>query len=188
MSPSDNQRLFVGVPLPEAVRVELIAYLETALGGRLPGRAVPARNWHLTLRFLGATDAGRRAGLVDGLRGIRADAFDLSFGGLGAFPRPARAAVLWVGVDRGASELRALAAGIEEAARRVGFKPEEKAFSPHLTLSRLHPPADVRREIASAAPFAGSMRVEAFSLFRSHLGGGPARYEELERLALAARG
>lgn len=183
MTPSDQQRLFVGVPLTETVRDGLGRYLST-LGIGIPGRMVPPRNWHLTLRFLGATDAERRARLVDGLRSIEADAFDLAFGGLGAFPRPARATVLWVGVEHGASVLKALAAEVEQAARRVGFAAEEKPFSPHLTLSRINPPEDVRREVAAVKPFGGGMRVDAFSLFRSHLGGGPARYEELERFAL----
>ena len=183
MSSSTQQRLFVGVPLTDAMRDELGRYL-SALGIDIPGRAVPPRNWHLTLRFLGATDAERRARLVDGLRSIVADAFDLSFGGLGAFPRPARATVLWVGIDQGASALKELAAEIEQAARTAGFAPEEKPFSPHLTLSRINPPEDVRRVVAAVTPFGGEMRVDAFSLFRSHLGGGPARYEELERFAL----
>src|ERR1700741_2033006 len=184
MSPSGQQRLFVGGALTEGGRSELSRYADTTFGGRMPGRAVPPRNWHLTLRFLGATGDDQRARMIDGLRRIQADGFDLSFGGLGAFPRAARATVLWVGIDRGADAMKAVAAQVEQVARRAGFPSEEKPFSPHLTLSRINPPEDVRREVAAAKPFGGSMRVDAFSLFRSHLGGGPARYEEVERFEL----
>ncbi len=179
-------RLFLGIPLPDGPRGALVAHLGAAFGGRLPGRAVPPANWHLTLRFLGDTEADRHRALVDGLRGAAlGPAFDLGFAGLGAFPRPARATVLWVGVGEGERAVKALAAVVEDAARAAGFAPEEKPFSPHLTVSRLNPSADLRREIAAAPPFAARMRVDAVTLFRSHLGGGPPRYERMEEFALA---
>ncbi|HKP73958.1 MAG TPA: RNA 2',3'-cyclic phosphodiesterase [Longimicrobiaceae bacterium] len=178
-------RLFVGVALAEALRAELEAYLAATFGARLPGRAVPPRNWHLTLRFLGATDAERHHCIVDELSAIEPpSAFDLELASLGAFPRPARAKVLWIGAGAGGDALRALGASVEAAAVRAGFAPERKPFSPHLTLSRLDPPADVRAAL-DAPPFGGRMRVDEFVLFRSHLGGGPPRYEPLERFPLA---
>jgi 2'-5' RNA ligase len=178
-------RLFVGVPIPAELREGLEAYLRAAFGERLPGRAVPPANWHLTLRFLGSTDAARHRHIVDALSRIEPPPpFDLTLAGLGAFPRAGRAKVLWIGVGEGADELRALAASIESAAVRAGFAPEPKPFSPHLTLSRLDPPADLRPIIEAAPPFTGRMRVDAFVLFRSHLGGGPPRYEPLDRFPL----
>lgn len=185
MNRSGVGRLFVGVPIPGEVRSALEAHLRATFGERVRGKPVPPQNWHLTLRFLGDTDGERHRRLITALRGIEAGpAFDLSFGGLGAFPRPARATVLWVGVDEGRDEIRVLAAKIEEAAREAGFAPEEKEFSPHLTLSRINPPADLRRDIQSARPFGGRMTVDSFILFRSHLGGGPPRYERMERFPL----
>jgi 2'-5' RNA ligase len=179
------KRLFVGIPLADELRAALEAYLAAAFGDRLPGRAVPPRNWHLTLRFLGATDAERHRRIADELRRLGPPpGFDLALTALGAFPRPGRAKVLWIGAGAGGDELRALGAAVEAAAVRAGYAPEPKPFSPHLTLSRLDPPADVRPALA-APPFGGRMRVDAFVLFRSHLGGAPPRYEPLERFPLA---
>ena len=173
-------RLFVGIPIGEALRAELEAYLRATFGERLPGRAVPPANWHLTLRFLGSTDAARHRRIADELGRVDPPPpFDLTLAGLGAFPRAGRAKVLWTGVGEGADALRALAASVEAAAVRAGFAPEPKPFSPHLTLSRLDPPADLRPIIEAAPPFTGRMHVAAFVLFRSHLGGGPPRYEPL---------
>jgi 2'-5' RNA ligase len=173
-------RLFVGIPFPAELREGLETYLRDTFGERMPGRPVPPANWHLTLRFLGDTDAEHHRVLVDELTAIdRGPAFDLSLAGLGAFPRAARATVLWIGVGDGAAELRALAAKIEAAAVRAGFAPEPKPYSPHLTLSRIQPAADLRRAIDAAPPFGGRMRVTEFVLFRSHLGGGPPRYERI---------
>lgn len=178
-------RLFVGIPIEARLRAELEAYLAAAFPDGVPGRAVPPANWHLTLRFLGATDAERHRRIAGELRRIALPPFGLAFTSLGAFPKPARATVLWVGVDDGGSETRALAASIEAAAVRAGFAPEPKPYSPHLTLSRLREPADLRRTIERTPAFGGRMAVDAFVLFRSHLGGGPPRYEALERYPLA---
>jgi RNA 2',3'-cyclic 3'-phosphodiesterase len=184
MREASTRRLFVGIALGEATRDALRAYL-AALGGALPGRAVPPANWHLTLRFLGATDAAREQCLVQELVGMTVPPpFVLRFGGLGAFPRAGRAKVLWMGIDQGADELRALAASVESAARAAGFAAEPKPFSPHLTLARVDPPGDLRALIDRAPPSGVRVRVEELVLFRSHLGGGGPRYEVLRRFPL----
>jgi 2'-5' RNA ligase len=184
-SDSSAGRLFVGIPFPPELRDALQAHLRATFGERMPGRAVVPANWHLTLRFLGDTDAPRLGALEEALRQMDpGPPFELSLAGLGAFPRPARATVLWIGVGDGNAELRALAAKVEAAAVRAGFAPEPKPYSPHLTLSRLNPPADLRRAIDAAPPFGGRMTVDGFVLFRSHLGGGPPRYERVRRYPL----
>lgn len=187
MNQASAGRLFLGLPLPPVLRDALEAHLRGAFGGGVPGKPVPPANWHLTLRFLGQTSAEQHRRLAGALRSTAlGSAFDLELGGLGAFPRPARATVLWVGVSEGAGAVKALAARMEDAARAAGFTPETKPFSPHLTISRLRDPADLRGTITAAPPFGGRMRVEEVVLFRSHLGGGPPRYEAVERFGVGA--
>lgn len=186
MQTSDSAgRLFVGVPLAEAARGEIEAWLRRALPEGVPGRAVPAANWHLTLRFLGATRVDQLATVREHLRrAALGPAFSVRFGGLGAFSRPRSARVMWIGITEGAERLRELAAIAEDAARAAGFAPEEKGFKPHLTISRIQPPRDVTRALQSAPPLDLAMPVGEIVVFRSHLGGGPARYEAVERFAL----
>lgn len=178
-------RLFLGVPLGEELREALGGHLRGAFPGGLPGRAVVPANWHLTLRFLGDTDAGQHRRLVEALeKAPLGPRFPMVLGGVGAFPRPRRAGVLWVGVQKGAADLKRLAALAEEAARQAGFAAEKKPFSPHLTISRLNPPRDVEPAVAAAHAFGARMEVDGVVLFRSHLGSGPPRYEALQRFAL----
>lgn len=178
-------RLFLGVPLADEVREALREHLRGAFPGGIPGRAVVPANWHLTLRFLGDTDEGQLRRLTGALGGVElGPRFAMVLGGLGAFPKPRRAAVLWVGVDEGAEPLKRIAAMAEEAARAAGFPAERKPFSPHLTLSRLQPPRDLEPLIAAAPAFGGRMEVGEIVLFRSHLGGGPPRYERLRTFPL----
>jgi 2'-5' RNA ligase len=178
-------RLFLGIPLVPAARDELSDQLRGALPAGLPGRAVPPANWHLTLRFLGATEPGAAEGIRAELSAAAlGPSFLLGLRELGAFPRAARATVIWLGASDGADELRRLARTVDDALARAGTPREERPFSAHLTLARLPRPADVRGLLAGGSGIAVRMRVEEAVLFRSHLGNGPPRYEPVLRLPL----
>jgi RNA 2',3'-cyclic 3'-phosphodiesterase len=189
------ERLFLGVPLTDDARREIAASLPKVL----PGKPVLPENWHFTVRFLGATAAERCDQLVAKLAAATlGPSFDISFGELGAFPNPRRARILWLGVDEGAERFRALARVIEDAARAIGFPAEQRDFTPHLTLSRIDPPTSVVSLLASGVRSGSArtsrgrtgksaqpaMRVASIVLYRSVLGGGPPRYEELETFPL----
>jgi len=178
-------RLFIGVPLTGDARREIEARLRRALPGGVPGRAIPSASWYMTLRFLGPSRPDQLATIRDRLRAPSlGEGFGIRFGGLGAFPRPRSARMLWVAIGEGADGLRRLAAIAEEAARAAGFGPESRAYTPHLTLSRIQPPRDVAGAIERIPPLEVEMRVGEVIVFRSHLGGGPARYEAVERFPL----
>ena len=91
--------------------------------------------------------------------------------------------VLTVELDDLDGALAALRADVvERLAGALGWDPESRAFRPHVTVARVRRGARPRRDLPDApqARFAG----QAVTLLRSHLGGGPARYEALERVAL----
>lgn len=175
------ERLFIGVPLSADARTAIAL----ALPKSIPGKVVAPDKWHFTLRFLGASSPAARDALISGLASANLGrAFSIQFGELGAFPTPRRARVLWLGVTRGGERLSALAAIAEQAARAGGFAPDARRFTPHLTLSRIDPPRSIQPVLQSKRKIDIEMLVDSVILYRSRLGGGPARYEEVERFAL----
>jgi RNA 2',3'-cyclic 3'-phosphodiesterase len=175
------ERLFIGVPLTDHAR----RAIEKSLPKNLPGKPVPAENWHFTLRFLGSTIPTARDQIIHVLETATCGApFRIRFSELGAFPQARRARILWLGVDEGADRLVQLAAIAEAAARIAGFAAEAREFKPHLTLSRIDPPSSVASLIGAKPRFDASMTVDSIILYRSRLGGGPARYEEIVRIPL----
>lgn len=152
----------------------------------LPGSVVPADNLHLTLRFLGESDS---VGLDRLLAALDAAAFPSPFvlrlGGFGAFPNADRASVLWIGVSGASEQLEYLHAAVEESCEAAGFDFEERPFRPHVTVSRMRPPVDVRSILSAAPPLGVSSPVDEIVVLRSHLSQGPPRYELLERFSLA---
>jgi 2'-5' RNA ligase len=175
------ERLFIGVPLSDEARL----MIAKSLPGNLLGKLVPAENWHFTLRFLGATTPEAREQIIRQIDSATCGApFTIRFSSLGAFPQPRRARILWLGIDEGSERMIQLAAIAEAAARNAGFTAETKVFKPHLTLSRIDPPVSLASLVDSKPRFGERMTVDSVIVYRSRLGGGPARYEEVVRIQL----
>jgi RNA 2',3'-cyclic 3'-phosphodiesterase len=177
-------RLFVAVVPPPQALAELADAVGPLRAARPELRWSSEESWHLTLAFLG--EVAER--LLDDL-GVRMEraasrhrAQNLAVRAAGAFPRPSRATVLWAGIEGDGAALAALAQSVAAGARRAGAPPvgPDRKYRPHLTLARSSQPADVADLVAALANFAGShWTASSVSLIRSHLGGGPARYEPL---------
>ena len=179
-----SDRLFLAVDLTDEVAHGLAAFLEEETMG-LPGRPTPPANWHLTIRFLGSTTALQRDRILEYLdEHLAVEPFLLSFDGLGAFPKPARATVLWLAVERGADRLAAMAEIADHAAQAAGLEPEDRPFHAHLTLARIRPPMNVSPLIERVPRFPLSMEVDRLTLYRSHLTRDGATYEALDSVEL----
>ena len=179
-------RVFLAIPLTDDARHAIVHHLKGHLPHPLPGRPVRPELWHVTLRFLGEVDevaCDRVVREVDDAS--RGPAFAVRWGDLGAFPRPKRANVLWLGVEQGEREAERLAAAVEEGVEAAGFPPEDRPFRCHLTLSRLRPDQDVTAVLEAVPPVGLAMPVDRVVLYRSHLGPGGPRYEEVEGFPLA---
>ena len=167
-------RLFVALYLPWEVRRQL-AQLVSALPG---ARWLPPDNYHITLRFMGEMPAHRAEELDLALAALRGKRFTLQLGGVGVFEKAGRPQTLFVAVER-TPQLDHLQAKIETAVQRIGFEPERRRFTPHVSLARLDaaPPGKLvewlqRHNLLRAEPLA----VEHFTLFSSQLGKDGAAY------------
>jgi RNA 2',3'-cyclic 3'-phosphodiesterase len=170
-------RLFVALQPPEPALAEVEAAV-APLRESWPGlRWVRSELWHLTLAFLGEVDERAAQNLAERLprAARRHPRQQLSFGGAGAFPRAARATVVWAGVDGDRHGLGALTGSVVAAARRSGAPAagEGRQSRPHLTLARCRRPADVRPLVESLAGLrTAPWSVSEIALVRSHLGEG----------------
>src|SRR5207245_7151093 len=125
---------------------------------------VAPESLHLTLKFLGRVREARTPELAVALTRATAGltAFEANVAGLGAFPSPARARVIWAGVGRGTDALVELAGRVDAALAALGVEREPRAFSPHVTLGRVRV---ARRDPALADALFASKARELRSLF-----------------------
>lgn len=164
-------RLFVGIPLPEAVEAELSAVCRRMQSGSGGLRWAAPESWHITLQFLGNATAEQFDCLKARLAQVRAAPAAVRLGSLGVFDR---AGVFFVEVEAGAS-LVALQERVTAATAGCGFVAEAgkgalKALKTHLQ---------------NQSKFA-AFTADEFLLYESHLGPGGSKYEVRQRVRLGA--
>jgi 2'-5' RNA ligase len=99
-------------------------------------KPVEPHNFHFTLIFLGEIGEDAIDMIIEKLSGFQFEPFTITYTGIGAFPNPAYARVVWVGVDsESIQRLTALSNGVVMKMSELGFKPD-KPFSAHMTLLR----------------------------------------------------
>jgi RNA 2',3'-cyclic 3'-phosphodiesterase len=177
-------RLFTALEIPPAVRENFASFLEQLRGLSSQPRWVRPENLHLTLKFIGEVLPEKLAAIRAALAAVRFNqAVTIDFRGLGFFPDEKYPRVFWARMDA-SPNLKALAADISQATEKLGIPPEQRPFSPHLTLARFQPPRlpeELRATIGeNAAREFGSLRTSEFHLIESKLKPSGAEYTTLE--------
>ena len=184
-TPPVKVRTFFGLPLPQAQREALAAYLHECAQRAPDFRWTPAENLHLTIRFLGHVELSLADGIADRLASPALNAFDLQLGDIGAFRRGRLARVVWLGMRSGMEEIAALAAKVEAESARAGLEPEARRFNAHLTLARARARDGAPLPDLAAAPELDAWRADELILYRSRLGRAGSVYEPLRRVRLS---
>jgi 2'-5' RNA ligase len=186
-------RAFIAIELPDAISDAL-----SSMQGGLRAERHPYVKWvnpggiHLTLKFLGDIDADKVSPITEAIaraaQGV--SPFHLELGDLGAFPNPRRPNVIWVAVTGDVERLASLQKGIDHSLVPLGFSPESRPFTPHLTLGRLRERASAgeRQRIGESLVTAKSevvpFQAGEISLMRSTLTPSGAIYSRLSSIPL----
>jgi 2'-5' RNA ligase len=184
-----GKRLFVSVDF-DGLADEIAAVQERFADA--PGlRLTDPEQTHVTLKFLGDTDADRVAELTDELATAveesAVDPFALHVTGLGVFPSLDYISVVWVGAGEGSAELTRLHEAIEERTVAMGYDEEDHEFTPHATIARMDHAGGkerVRERVREDDPVVGRRAVEEVRLKESVLGSDGPTYTTVERFPL----
>lgn len=188
-------RAFVAVELDGAFQIALRQIQAPLKNSRVShiARWVSPSSIHLTLKFLGNVSVNRvdviRQAVVQGCEGF--SPFTVSLAGLGCFPNARRPRVIWVGIGGDVETLTELQRSVDSKLERLGFKPEKRGFTPHLTLARIRDRARPHERVelaglvsdAQAVPTV-SMVVQEVCFIRSDLRPTGAVYTRLATVPL----
>jgi 2'-5' RNA ligase len=187
-------RSFIAIELPGAVKLNL-SQLETQLksGRRFEVKWVAPESIHLTLKFLGnivvESTKDIAQAMAEAAQGI--PPFRLEVKDLGVFPNLKRVQVAWVGVHGEIDKLSQLQQRLDSNLSRLGFAPEGRPFTPHLTIARLRDNASPTERqalgqlIASTRFEAGIFTADAISLMKSQLTREGPIYSRISQVALS---
>jgi len=187
-------RSFIAIELPDALKQEL-----AKLQGKL---RQPQQSWikwvnpqgiHLTLKFLGNVSADKIPSLTSAIEASARGTppFRLEVSGVGAFPNLKRTQVVWVGMGGEIDVLRQLQRSVESHLAPLGFAPEKREFSAHLTVARVRnqaTPSERERlgQLIAATRFetAHTIKVDAIDLMKSQLTREGAIYTKISSAGL----
>jgi 2'-5' RNA ligase len=100
-------------------------------------KLVEPQNIHVTVRFLGDITPAMAEKVFDEMKKIQFTPFNVQIKGIGVFPDLRYPRVVWAGITEGADQLKSVFSQLEPRLRRIGFTPDPKGFSPHLTIARV---------------------------------------------------
>lgn len=145
-------RTFLAVEVSDEVRTG-IAQVQHDLKQRLTGHFTKdirmtwgqPNSFHLTIRFLGDTDKQLLDPMREAMAIVRRShpVIQIPLDRLQAFPNLQKPRVLWVGPSEqwresdAARRLATVHREIEACCHSFGFAPDDKPFSPHLTVARI---------------------------------------------------
>jgi len=136
-------------------------------------KLVEPKNIHITLRFLGNVTPNTVERIFEEMKKVQFTPFNVKIYGIGAFPNLRYPRVLWAGITEGADQLRNIFNQLEPRLRSLGFAPDQKGFSPHLTIARVKSgrnKAELAKFIAENANYEfGIVKAECLRLKKSDL-------------------
>jgi len=131
-------RSFIAFDIEEAEVLRNLSTVQNMLVETGAGlRIVKPENIHMTLRFLGDISPSQVDAIHGEMEKVDFAPFNVEIKGLGAFPNLRHISVIWAGIRSGANELRQVFYQLEPRLQGLGFKPDPKGFSPHLTIARV---------------------------------------------------
>jgi len=190
LGPKIVMRLFIAIELPEEIKKGLSRVQEQLKEGGAGASWTRPEGVHLTLKFLGEVPEHKVPEIMSGLTAAVAGTvrFRVEVGGAGAFPNVRSPRVLWTGVAGDLPKLAALQAAVDGAMVKLGFEPEDRKFSPHLTLARikyLRPRDNWQKAIEGIRDVnLGGFEADRVSLMKSELKPAGAVYTEVGRVEL----
>jgi 2'-5' RNA ligase len=191
-------RAFVAIELDDAIKAALSAAQRELKRSTVShiGKWVSPQSIHLTLKFLGDIAENQVQPIGEALQRACAglEPFAISLTEMGCFPNAQRPRVIWIGVGGNLQALTQLQQAVESEINPLGFEPEKRGFTPHLTLARIRNKArsSERQELGELltkvrVDTSAAMTAHELSLMRSELRPSGAVYTRLAAVPLGGQ-
>lgn len=136
ISTSGYFRAFIAIDVKLDDR--LVSVLNTLRKTEAYLKIVNPNNLHITLKFLGNISESIVSNITNIVQESVKDRkpFSMKIHGMGAFPNMRNISVIWSGIYN-SEQLIEIAEYLDVNLELMGFKPEKRKFSPHLTIARM---------------------------------------------------
>lgn len=186
-------RTFIAIELPKEIKGRLAELQEGLEASGADVKWVKTENIHLTLKFLGEIDNKRLDKITAIIDSVAKDkkSYLVRIGSVGAFPKINSPRVIWVGLQEGDAETKAITEELEEKISKTGIPKEKREFSSHITIGRTRSGLNIEKLVQGleilAADFGGEtleFPVKKITLYKSTLTSSGPIYEILKEASL----
>ncbi|VAX15546.1 2'-5' RNA ligase [hydrothermal vent metagenome] len=185
------RRLFFAIDLP----LETIASAERLIESvsDIPitqVRWVHSVNLHITLKFLGDVENEKTFDICDIAKKVFTGfgPINLSVEGMGLFPNHDNPKVVWLGVHGNTEELAKMELNLSAGLEKLGYPPDQKKFTAHLTIGRVKNESARGKLVRLARKYhdtyIGDASADSVALYESKLNPGGAIYSVVDRFPL----
>lgn len=131
-------RSFIGINFTREIKEDISKIQAQIRANAARGRFKHIDNFHITLKFLGeisGEQAEKIAGLLEDISKKR-EAFQLKLDHIGCFKGRQDIRTLYIGLGGNLPLLTQLNEDVETAVEALGFKRENRPFTPHITIAQ----------------------------------------------------
>src|SRR3990172_3394578 len=132
-------RAFISIEIPQEIKRKISLVQEQFKTIETQVSWVRLASIHLTIKFLGYISEEQISEIKNCMAAASFDIprFTINIKGMGVFPNPNYPRVIWLGLEDKFDYLFRLQKGINDCLEKKGFEPEERGFTPHLTIGRI---------------------------------------------------
>jgi len=183
-------RLFVAIELEPALTRQLARAQQRLAEYDREVRWTRPEQMHLTLKFLGDVPDAQVPAVCTTAANVAATTkpFDMTLGACGCFPPRGPVRIVHVSINESTGMLLRCQQLCEDAYADLGFPPENRAFTPHLTIGRVREDRTngrLRAAVGGVRCEASAQSVDSLCVVQSVLAPSGARYTPVARHALA---
>lgn len=189
-----SMRTFIAVDLPAGIKEDVAKILHPIRDTFPALRWIDDMQFHLTLRFLGEVPVAELHHLLRKVESVARSisSFDLTLEGIGVFPDWRAPRTVWVGISEGLEPLRKASLLLDDRLQELGFRREQRTFTPHLTVARIRSSQgdstdfeQLRKLLEKEKDrYFGVVSVEEFVVYAGELSRNGPRYEPLAVIPL----
>jgi 2'-5' RNA ligase len=183
-------RAFIAVEIDRPNKEKLLNIISSLKKSNADVKWINENQMHLTLKFLGNVEENKILQISNALKPIADNfsPFSITFSKIGAFPNIHQPRVVWVGIQKGADELKNLSTKIEGDLEILGFPKEKRSYTAHLTLGRTRSLKNITNltDLIKNAGFSSQneIKINELILFKSTLTSAGAIYTPISKFNL----
>jgi 2'-5' RNA ligase len=116
---------------------EIIRIQKSLSSSQADLKNVAPENIHITLKFMGSVPESQIEQIKKIIEKQKIEPFNINLQGIGVFPKLNRPRTIWIGINKGATQITNIFKKLEKELTTVDIEPDKRRFHPHLTISRV---------------------------------------------------